>query len=416
MTPYFFFSYAHGDDDDYFNKFYKDLSKEVAAVTARDKADVGFRDVSRIGLGQPWRSELVQALRTCECFVPLLSPRLLASSYCGKEWQLFQGRLRDSQPPAAGHPSRLLPVVWRPLGGDLPEVIRDHQRTHGSLGAVYADKGLLTLIKLKKFKDEYQEFLVNFAAMMTDAVAAAELLPSEGPVDIESTPDVFHPASAAVQLSPSTPVESKVDHVLLVIAAGAASDLKTVRQEVSAYGSSWRQWRPFPSSCPETAVVAAQGAVAGLNLSSTPCAFDDAMVAQLKDILQLENSYIGSIFVILFDPWSIDVPPYAKSMRWFSQTRFLGGAVLQVWPDDTETRKRASDLRAHVRNAIPALCTTGSSTSFFNVDADRATFGQELVRIVTEIQGRLLGTWQEPRIAGEKTTGLPQVQGPAVES
>jgi FxsC-like protein len=269
-------------------------------------------------------------------------------------------------------------------------------------------------MKLKKFADEYNEFLANFATMMKDAVAAAELPPSEGPVDIEATQDAFHPTPA--QLSSPAPVESTVDHVLLVIAAGADSDLKTIRQEVSAYGSSWRHWRPFPSPCAETAVVAAQGAVAGLNLSSEPSQFDDAMVMQLEEILRLENSAKGCIFVILLDPWSIDVLPYANSMRWFDQKRFRGGAVLRVWPDDTETKERTGDLYARVQEAIPALCATGSSTSLFDVPADRVKFGQELARIVTEIQGRLLGTWQGPRVVGGETTGLPQVQGPAVRS
>jgi FxsC-like protein len=413
MTPYFFLSYAHDDADSYFIKFYEDLCNEVAAVTTRDKAGVDFRDSSGIGLGRQWRAELIEALRTCECFVPLLSPRLLASSYCGKEWQLFQDRLGASQPPGAGRPSRLLPVLWRPLERDPPEVFREYQRTHGSLGAVYAEKGLLTLVKLKKFQDDYYEFLSSFAAMMKDAVAAAELPPSEGIVDIESTPDAFRPAPA--QLSQG-PVESAVDHVLLVIAAGTESDLKKVRHEVSAYGQSWRHWRPFSTPCAETAVVAAQGAVAGLKLSSAPFPFDGAMVAQLEEILQLEDSAKGSIFVILLDPWSIDVPPYGESMRWFDHKRFRSGAVLQVWPDDTETKERTSDLRARVQEAIPALCATGWSTSLYDMAADRERFGRDLVRIVTEIQGRLLGKWQELRVVGGETTALPQVLGPAVRT
>jgi FxsC-like protein len=413
MTPYFFFSYAHNDVDHFFNKFYDDLCKEVAAVTTRDIGEVGFRDHSGIGLGRLWPQELIRALRTCECFVPVLSPRLLARPYCGKEWHLFQDRLRTGQPPDPGHPSRLLPVLWRPLAGDLPEVIRNFQRTHASLGDVYAEKGLLTLVKLKKFRDEYNEFLSSFAAMMMDAVAAAELPPAAGRVDVdmESTPDAFN--SAPARISSQVPVESAADHVLLVIAAGAESDLKEKgRHEVSAYGSSWRQWRPFAGSCAETAVVAAQMAVGRLSLSSEPAQFDDAMVARLEEIWQLEKSAKGRPFVILLDPWSIDVPPYKSSMQWFDGYRFRSGAVLQVWPGDIETKERTSDLRARIQEVIRGLCETGSSTSLFKVHADKAEFGEELVKIVTKIQARLLGTWREPRVVEGATTGLPQLQGP----
>ena len=412
MNPYFFFSYAHGEDTAYFDRFYDDLRKEVAEVTKRDAHGVGFRDTTDIGLGRSWRSELVQALSTCECFVPVLAPRLLDSPYCGKEWQLFQNRIDAGEPPGPSQPSRLLPVLWRPLDGDLPEVLRKYQRMHGDLGAAYHENGLLKLIKLGKFRDEYEEFLSKFATMMKDAVAAAKLPPVTEPIDMDAVPDAFH--QARPQPSPQVPRETTLRHVLLVVAAGAEPDLKKVRHEVSAYGHSWLTWRPFPQPCGETAIVAAQAVVSGLGLSSTPLQFDDTVVAQLEEIHQLEESDKGRIFVILLDPWSAAVSPYEKSLRWFDKQRFLSGAVLEVWQDDTETKQRSSDLYAQVKKAIPALYGTGTSTSLFRVVADKATFGEELIRVVSAIQGRLIEKWQDPRVAGGETAVLPQVQGPVV--
>lgn len=410
MAPYFFFSYAHGEDRDFFDQFYEDLCREVAELTALDPAEVGFRDVSGIGLGQPWRAELVHALSECECFVPLVAPRLLASPYCGREWQVFQERLKAAPAAPAGRPARLLPVLWRPLPHELPGVIRDSQYLHEGLGAEYARGGLLKLLKLARFKDQYAEFLSVFAGMMVDAVQSAPLPPFQGALDIDSVPDAFEPDRAPGP--PSAPGPVMADHVMLVVAAGAEPELTRIRQEVSSYGASWLHWNPFPRPSAETAVVVAQSVLAGEKLSSVPLPFDDAAVARLTDVLQSERTTCGGIFVILLDPWSIDVLPYGRSMRWFDQQRFLGGAVLQVWPADDETAAHSQDLRARVRAAIPALSATGSSTALFGVEADQEKFGRELVRIVTSIQGRILETWQHPRVVGGRPTALPQLQGP----
>lgn len=412
MSPYFFFSYAHGEDAEFFEKFYEDLRKEVAERTTLATADVGFRDTSGIGLGQPWGPELVHALRTCECFVPMLAPRLAVSSYCGKEWSVFRDRLRACAAAGPGHPTRLLPVLWRPLDQEIPKVIRDTQYLHDEFGPAYAEKGLLTLLKLQRYKDEYQTFLQAFADTMVRAVKSVRLPPFNEELDMDSIPDAF--CLSQTPLTANVPAEPAMDQILLVVAAGAESELRKIRQEVSAYGKSWVQWRPFPSRSPETAVAVAQGALAGENLSTFPVPFDDKVVGQLKQILERETSAQGGIFVILLDPWSIDVPPYETSMRWFDKQRFLGGAVLQVWPKDEETRERTEDVRARVRGVIPALSATGSSTSLFGVVADRERFGQELVKIVAGIQGRILETWGDLKVIGGKATTLPQLQGPAV--
>jgi FxsC-like protein len=410
MAPYFFFSYAHSEDRVYFDRFYDDLCREVAEITALAPAEVGFRDVSGIGLGRPWRTELIDALGTCECFVPLVAPRLLASPYCGQEWQAFQERLKAAPSPAAGRPARLLPVLWRPLNDESPGVIRNSQYLHESLGVEYAHGGLLKLLKNNKFKDQYEEFLSAFAKMMVDAVRSAPLPPLQGRLDIDSVPNAFE--SASVSIPPSAPRPVTADHVMLVVAAGAESELMHVRQKVSSYGPSWLQWSPFPEPSTETAVVVAQSVLAGEKLSSTPLRFDEVAVDRLTDVLEMERTTCGGIFVILLDPWSIGVLPYGASMRWFDQRRSLGGAVLEVWPPDAETAAHQDDLRARVRAAIPALSATGSSTALFNVVADQEKFGRELVKIVTSIQGRILETWKDPRIVGGKRATLPQLQGP----
>jgi TIR domain len=95
VSPYFFFSYDRDDydDDPSFMTFFDDLRKTVAAEIGRDKDNIAFRDTTNIGLGTNWAPQLTHALRTCECFVPVLTPRMINNSFCGYEWQAFQSRL-----------------------------------------------------------------------------------------------------------------------------------------------------------------------------------------------------------------------------------------------------------------------------------------------------------------------------------
>jgi len=329
MAPFFFFSYVHDDNDEFLEKFFNDLRDEVAAVTTLDKADVAFRDLSGIGLMQPWRQEIVNALSTCECFVPLLTPRLIVHPYCGQEWEIFRRRLQVNPLPASGAPSRLMPILWRPLRGPLPPVISDHQRTHGTFGRPYAEDGLFMLLKQKEYDSEYARFLKRFVEMMIEAVQAAPLPASASPGDLESMPNAFQsangrPAAAAQETSAA-------DHVWLIIAAGAETELRGFRKDVAAYGTTGKQWRPFQRPCLEPALVAAQSVVAGEGLLSSPRLFDDEIIRQLTDSRD-------EIFVIMLDPWSVDLPPYRKALEWFDRQRFAGGSLLMIWAADVETR------------------------------------------------------------------------------
>ena len=125
-TPVFFLSCAApaagGARQHLERRFFNDLSEDVAALVGRAVgSDPGFMDIA-VRPGRELRSELLQAIGTSQVFVALLSPRYMASSWCGMEWGAFSRRRvvkPFSDAPAPGT-TGIIPVLWTPVpgGGD----------------------------------------------------------------------------------------------------------------------------------------------------------------------------------------------------------------------------------------------------------------------------------------------------------
>jgi hypothetical protein len=68
----FFLSYARGDDDEYVQRFYLDLCREIRVCEGLPRGErVGFMDTASIRVGAKWPNELVAALKECGVFLPL---------------------------------------------------------------------------------------------------------------------------------------------------------------------------------------------------------------------------------------------------------------------------------------------------------------------------------------------------------
>lgn len=141
-APLFFLSYAHAagpravaaaprEANAKVQRFFVDLSEHVSELVGRSAgADPGFMDSTMSG-GERWTPELLNAAGRCQVFVPLISPSLFTSTWCGMEWDAFSRRrvirLRDG---GAGHRTGIVPVTWSPTSADPPKVVRDIQRFH----------------------------------------------------------------------------------------------------------------------------------------------------------------------------------------------------------------------------------------------------------------------------------------------
>ena len=168
-APVFFLSYARHhrtpedksgtaeDPDRWTLRFFDDLTFEVAELTALPRhARPGFMD-RELRVGQEWPRRISEALAACRVFVPLYTPRYFTSLSCASEWYLFQARQSAHELTSGTRPEAIIPVLWLPMPDtELPAAAQALQFDHHTLGEAYARLGFLQLIRLARFKDEYQ--------------------------------------------------------------------------------------------------------------------------------------------------------------------------------------------------------------------------------------------------------------------
>src|SRR4051812_49353415 len=123
-SPLFYLSYARPDrdaDPETVDSFFGDLVQELKRMTGLEAEEIGFLDGQSIAAATEWPDEVRQALAECRSFVAMLSPAYFASSYCGREWAVFQGRIKTRDMPL------ILPVLLTPVGRlpAPPAAVRD---------------------------------------------------------------------------------------------------------------------------------------------------------------------------------------------------------------------------------------------------------------------------------------------------
>ena len=194
-APVFFLSYARHhrapedktgtaeDPDRWTLRFFDDLTFEVAELTAlpRDSRP-GFMD-REVRVGQEWPRRISEALAKCRVFVPLYTPRYFTSLSCASEWYLFQARQSAHEVTSGTRPEAIIPVLWLPMPDtELPPAAQALQFDHHTLGEAYARLGFLQLIRLARFKDEYQ-LAIHALAREVVRVALSSAPQAAMPVD-----------------------------------------------------------------------------------------------------------------------------------------------------------------------------------------------------------------------------------------
>jgi hypothetical protein len=165
-APLFFLSYAHSahgrgqitlrEPNRFFFQFFDDLSENVGELVSRPPgSDPGFIDKSMSG-GVHWRSELIEAIGTCQVFVALLSVRYFRSPWCSREWYAFSQRqvVNLAGTPADRH-AVIVPVLWAPIPDDRFPVVVSNLQIFAPIGlpdpgiaAQYLREGVVGLMQM----------------------------------------------------------------------------------------------------------------------------------------------------------------------------------------------------------------------------------------------------------------------------
>ncbi|MGI5236859.1 TIR-like protein FxsC [Dactylosporangium sp. CA-139066] len=111
--------------------FFHELSLHLNNLVYREAgADPGYLDVSQDDTGD-YPSRSLEALGSCQVFVPLLSPAYPRSRWCALEWNAFTSRaVRSRENESPTRSTSILPVLWTSTLSNfsqMPDAIRNIQ-------------------------------------------------------------------------------------------------------------------------------------------------------------------------------------------------------------------------------------------------------------------------------------------------
>src|SRR3954464_13924382 len=88
-----FTSYAQADYEAHLKRFADDLREQIRSLLGRtDNESVMFFDRIGVKAGDKWNDVVIDAIRTADVLVCLVSPTYLGRPWCGRELQVFVQR------------------------------------------------------------------------------------------------------------------------------------------------------------------------------------------------------------------------------------------------------------------------------------------------------------------------------------
>jgi FxsC-like protein len=330
MSDYrFFLSYSRRDakeqgkkENAWFKRFREDLVRDVAREaklpTDLPEEEVAFYDREGIDLADPWRHALLEGLQASRVIVCLYSQNYFASEYSGKEFQVFLRRQAEN--PAAGR--RFIPILWdapTKLPEPLPGVLAEAQFTHASLGALYAEKGLLHLLRMQE-EVEYQRFLLAIADKINRA--GRDLLARANIGTLDRVPSAFHKAKPA---TPGGDAPGGMTTAWMIYVAGTQADY-VKRKHTQAYGAAGYEWQPYQPESPGIVGALASQVVAAKGLFPHGL----AIAADLREQLRHAEEK-NTMVLILVDPWAVEITTYDHVFTTVDRDRLDNCGVIIPW-------------------------------------------------------------------------------------
>ena len=205
----FYISYARNDLDEHLERFFNDLAHRVR--DADRGASLGSRRLrrSRPGHGrlhQELATVLAETLQRSRVLVPIYSPSLFKSDRPAGNFTTF-----SIAPRRMVSPPSILPVLWVASTEPVAPAAASVQYLTETTPEAYVRLGLRTLMRLRRYEEEYRRFVSDFAGQI---VARGQNARLAHPVDssLEDLPSAFAPAGGSAGpatehlVPPHTPV------------------------------------------------------------------------------------------------------------------------------------------------------------------------------------------------------------------
>jgi hypothetical protein len=240
---YFFFSYARANRENSFcerpdgsryslvDQFFMDLCARVSDLTGTKREDVGYQDLSKLEVSDPWPEKLIDALQSSRVLIALISPHYLRSINCGREFGVFMKRyqLIKTISQQAG-PKRIVPIFWinstdcwRCATNVAKQFLEETQFTELSFPDDYPAIGVYQQLTVGPSK-AYAQICQAFARRIKSLAEFDPELPRLTEItDFRQLPSAFDPSSHH-------------DEAPEVVAAKAAAPVHDIRDLIPAGG------------------------------------------------------------------------------------------------------------------------------------------------------------------------------------
>jgi FxsC-like protein len=392
MNDYwFFFSYAHADQNAYLDQFYQDLASEVRGLTGSPAPESGFLDRKDIEHGAAWDATLEQGLQHARVFVPIYSASYFRAPYCGKEFAIFRDRVN-----AAGLKDAplILPVLWFPENdvlAEIPSSVSKIQYKHGDYPAQYLSEGVAQLNRLgvasnSPFYVEYWKFVRQLAQTIVARAKSHQLPVLNAPLTaLDQVSSIF---SAATKTG--SPDEGGPRYVQFIFVAGNRSELKAAqRSTLKFYGSSGSDWQPYLDKYQGTAealAIEAMGAV-GPNSHYEEVPLSAALNQQVEQAASQDK-----IVVVMVDTWTLRIQKYYDLIAPLDHQAALNCIVVVVWnEDDHETSiTNKAVLEGLVNVSFDTKIKLAHPNFFANTVKSYDSFKSELARALVQAQSQII--------------------------
>jgi FxsC-like protein len=370
--PYFFLGYAHTPEQAWVRKLFDDLCVEIQERTDLPLGSrIGFLDDLGIPIGGNWPEEVQQALATCRVFVPLYSPRYFSREECGREWYCFAQRILDHRARNPGGGAAIVPALWTPVAhAALPDVARQVQANHHLFGADYAEEGLYTLIKNRRYEDAYTTAVQELAKQIIRSAEECRLSPIH-PADFGRIRNAFEPTHQNVP----------ADRRLTIMVAAPTLDQLPAGRSQRGYGDLATDWNPWAGMSPTPLGSYAMDVARWHLFQPTLVSFQD----QFETVCRSRAE--DGLGLLLVDVWLVDVDELAEKLRFFDGLDLSWIATMvPVNRADHETRRRADQLWRRLNEVMghrlsdPRVLASPSPNRVHSLEQFRADFPQVLER------------------------------------